>query len=216
MGRIWLIVTSGCDALARTRLPSRSSRLPVRPVIGARIVAYCRLSRASSTAARLPARLASGGSRSGPDLLVLLGGHVLLLGQRLVAARLLRRVCRLGTVSDQCSDRLVQRGAIGPRVQLEKHLPALNLVALGKGDSPQRAFDLGLDGYGLKRLDLAGGSQLERNRATFGGGHRDRHRRRRGWIAIGAGCQQQHSDSSATGEGKGTWSSAAHSDPIHP
>ena len=34
------------------------NRLPVRPVIGARIVAYCRLSRAASTAARLPARLA--------------------------------------------------------------------------------------------------------------------------------------------------------------
>ena len=45
-------------ASSRTRLPSRTRRLPVRPEIGARMVAYCRLSRAWSTAAWLAATVA--------------------------------------------------------------------------------------------------------------------------------------------------------------
>ena len=53
------MVTSGPASAARTRFPSRTRRLPVRPAIGARMVAYWRLSRASSTAASLPARVAA-------------------------------------------------------------------------------------------------------------------------------------------------------------
>ena len=58
IGWIWLIVTSGSASVERTRLPSRTRRLPVRPAIGARIVAYWRLSRAWSTAAWLDATVA--------------------------------------------------------------------------------------------------------------------------------------------------------------
>src|SRR5213080_4320736 len=51
IGRIWLITTRGSGEFARTRLPSRTSKRPVRPAIGARIAAHSRLSRALATAA---------------------------------------------------------------------------------------------------------------------------------------------------------------------
>ena len=59
IGRIWLMVTRGVASLARTRFPSRTRRLPVRPAIGARMVAYWRLSRASASSAVLAATVAA-------------------------------------------------------------------------------------------------------------------------------------------------------------
>ena len=99
IGRIWLIVTSGWASLARTRFPSRTRRLPVRPAIGARIVAYWRLSLASVTAAWLPAERRSRGGRGGARQVVLLRGDVLLLGQLGVSLHLRLRVLRLRAVA---------------------------------------------------------------------------------------------------------------------
>jgi hypothetical protein len=51
IGSIWLITTNACVSLARTRFPSWTRRLLVRPLIGAAIEQNSRFSRALSTLA---------------------------------------------------------------------------------------------------------------------------------------------------------------------
>ena len=102
MGRIWLIVTSGSRRGTAHQIALTHPETSGAPVIGARMVAYWRLSRAWSTAAwlagqrrrRRPRHWSSG-------LVVLLRGHVLLLHQLVVALRLLLGVRRLGPVTRQ-------------------------------------------------------------------------------------------------------------------
>ncbi len=51
IGRIWLMVTSGSEVAALTWSPTCTLSAPVRPAMGARMVAYSRLSRALATVA---------------------------------------------------------------------------------------------------------------------------------------------------------------------
>ena len=51
IGWIWLITTRGGTAPGRTRFPWRTNRLPVLPLMGARMVALSRLNCAFATAA---------------------------------------------------------------------------------------------------------------------------------------------------------------------
>ena len=66
-------------------------------------------------------------------------------------------VGRLGPVTLQHGKRLIERGPIGPSVQLEEHLPLLDLVALLEGHPPEDSAHLGLHRYRLERLDRSGG-----------------------------------------------------------
>src|SRR2546426_9407516 len=66
IGRIWLITTRGSGEFARTRLPSRTSKRPVRPAIGARIPAHSRLRRAVATAAEAARTTALSASAPAP------------------------------------------------------------------------------------------------------------------------------------------------------
>jgi hypothetical protein len=55
---IWLITTSGVVSLARTRFPACTIRAPVRPEMGAEMVAYSSCTLAFSSAARSAATVA--------------------------------------------------------------------------------------------------------------------------------------------------------------
>ena len=174
IGRIWLMVTSGVASLARTRFPSRTRRLPVRPAIGARMVAYWRLSRASVDSAWLAGQRGGGGRRGGTRLVVLLRGDVLLLGQLAVAGRFLAGVRRLRLVTLEDRLGLGQGRLEGPGIDLEEHLTLLDVLPLAECDPHDRPADLRLHRHRLERLHGAGGQELERHRAPLHRGEGDR------------------------------------------
>ncbi len=59
IGVTWLMMTSGAVSAARIRLPACTISAPVRPPIGAAIVAYCSCTFAFSTTARSAPTVAS-------------------------------------------------------------------------------------------------------------------------------------------------------------
>ena len=130
------MVTSGSRRCARTRLPSRTRRLPVRPAIGARMVAYCRLSRAWSTAAWLPASVAvaaaawSAPARTAGVTYSFSASASYRLASCSAFAAWARSRARM--------PRPGQRRPVGPRIQLEEHLPLLDLVTFPEGDPHDR------------------------------------------------------------------------------
>ncbi len=119
------MTTSGVASLARTRLPSCTISAPVRPAIGAVIVAYCSctfgvLDRgAVGVERRLERR-----RRRSRRVDLLLGGDAA-LGEILVALRLRFRVRRLRRVALQVRLGLLERRFERPAVEREQHLALL-------------------------------------------------------------------------------------------
>ena len=134
IGSSGTIVVSGCAAFGFTRPPTGTSVSPIRPLMGARMVPYCRLSVAVSQRAALRLHFALRGLHLGfggePRLLhvrlvgahaglggaqrghrgvqILLGGGVL-LHQRLQAFVILLRLDQVGLRGGQVGLRLPQR-----------------------------------------------------------------------------------------------------------
>ena len=136
---------------------------PVRPAIGARMVAYCSCTFAFSTAARVGAD--TGFERRGRR-----AGRVALLARADAALdevvhSLRNDLCvgRLRGIARQIRFGLVQRGFERPMIEREQHLPGLHVVALLEVDVFQLAGHLRSHGDGRERLDGADDVHVERH-----------------------------------------------------
>jgi hypothetical protein len=149
---------------------------PVRPEMGARMVAYCNWTFAFSMAARCASSVASSAaalvravSRCSRDAAL----HQLIqpLDDDLC-------VGRLRGIALEIRGGLLQRRLERPAIQREEFLSGLDVVAFLEVDGGEFPRDLGAHrdrGIGFDRADDAG---LERHRLAHGGGRGDRHRGR--------------------------------------
>ena len=116
------MTTSGVVSLARTRLPALTISAPVRPEIGAVIVAYWSCTVAFSTAARSAPSVASSAAAAVRRRVDLLLGRDAARGEILIALRLRLRVRRLRRVALQVGLGLLERRLERPAVEREEHL----------------------------------------------------------------------------------------------
>jgi len=107
------------------------------------------------------------------DLVVLLGRHVLLRHELLVALRLLLGVRELGLITLEHGLRLIQRGSKRARVDLEEHLPLLNRVTLAEAHAHEETAHLRADGHRLDGLHGPRGHDLQGHGHALDGGDRD-------------------------------------------
>ena len=116
-------------SLARTRLPSCTISAPVRPEIGAAIVAYCSCTLAFSTAARSASTVAFNAAGAALRRVDLFPRRDAAVGEILVALGLRRGVGRLRDVAIEVGLRLLQRRFERPSIEGEQRLPFLDVVA---------------------------------------------------------------------------------------
>ena len=161
------MTTSGVVSLARTRLPSSTINAPVRPEMGAAMVAYCSWTFAFSTAAR-------------SDRASLRAPLPPCAKHRPVPSLRCPRLCRswkraavdfawasLRRVALERGLRLLQRPLERPPVQREQDLPLGDVVAFPEIDRRQRAGNLRADGDVRGRLGGADDAEGQRHRLLF-------------------------------------------------
>ena len=157
------MTTSGVWSLARTRLPAWTISAPVRPAIGARIVAYCSCTFAFSTAALLAPTTASSAAAVRARGIALLARADAALDEVVHSLRNDLRVGGLRRVAREVRFGLIQRRFERPVVEREQHLPGLHVVTLLEVDGLQLAGDLRAHGHGGKCLDRADDVHVERH-----------------------------------------------------
>ena len=135
------MTTSGVGSLARTRLPAVTISAPVRPGIGARMVAYCSWTLAFSTAARSAPSVASSAAAVVRAVSTCSRARcrarqiLVALGDRLGVGGLRRVALEVGL-------RLLQRRFERPPVEGEQDLALCDVVALLEFHRGQLAGDL--------------------------------------------------------------------------
>ena len=100
---------------------------------------------------------------------------VILARERAQTFRVPERVGGRRGVARECRPRLGEGGSVGPRVDVEEHLPLAHPVPLAEGDPRDEATHLGGDASCLHWLDLTVGGNDSRRRAAPHDRHGYRH-----------------------------------------
>ncbi len=134
-------------------------------------------------------------------VLVLLARHGIGLGERLVAREIHARLIKQTLVARELPFGLLQRGLVGPRIDLREEVALLDELAFLEADIGQLAIDLRPHRHGRERRHRAERVERDVDVAFGGGGRDDRHRRRgitarascrlRGWPLVEPPCHRR-------------------------
>ena len=149
---------------------------PVRPAIGARMVAYCSCTFAFSTAALFAPTDGVERGGSGERGITLFACADPALDEVFHSLRDHLRVGGLRCIARQVRFGLAQRRFEWPVIEREKNLSGLHVVALREVDIFQLARHLGTDGDSREGLDRADDVHVERHFLLDDEIDRDRHR----------------------------------------